>query len=306
VLLLSEPQKYGELAMLLANSDLPLRIILLDGFDNLAGAKNPALLALAQQNAFVASAAVSHSNHLYQSVAKALASPGPALIHVHTPSPLRHDFATDATITQARAAVETRQHPLFTYDPEVAGAFGTRLSLEGNPDADKPRAAGPDGKSLNPALWALGEGRFQNQLAPVAEGDDPGKCLDLGQWLDLEPAQRQGKTPVVSNAQGRQFVVASALARAIELRERNWTVLQEISGVLCPFTTKIKARLEADLKSAHLAEIEDLKKLHADRLVQFQQQQQQLQAAQLRERLLKLSGLAQVQAAKPVRNGSDT
>jgi pyruvate-ferredoxin/flavodoxin oxidoreductase len=60
--------------------------------------------------------------------------PGPALLHVHAPSPGRHGFAPQLTVEQAHRALEARVFPLFRYDPLGEGVFGSRLSLEGNPE----------------------------------------------------------------------------------------------------------------------------------------------------------------------------
>ena len=153
----------GELASLL-DGDLPIKVVLLDGLGRLGTGEAPALEAATRRGAFVLSASPAFPDHLGRGVADAVAFGGPALLHLHAPSPARHGFEPDRTLEQARAAVKCRAHVLFRYDPSAEGSFGERMSLDGNPGADEAGAPG----SLE--AWASGERRFEDtdpaRLAP--------------------------------------------------------------------------------------------------------------------------------------------
>ena len=129
-------QGFEALARLL-ESELPVKVILLDGRGRLAAGPEPALVAMAHRRAFVLAGSPAHPDHLSRGMADALAWPGPALVHLHAPSPQRHGFAVEATLERARLAVEGRAHLLLRYDPGAEGLFGLRASLEGNPEPEE-------------------------------------------------------------------------------------------------------------------------------------------------------------------------
>jgi pyruvate-ferredoxin/flavodoxin oxidoreductase len=250
LLILTDPETFASahvagMARLLA-SDLPVKVILLDGRDLLAAAADPALLALVHRQAFVLSASVAHPEHLFQGLRAALGFAGAALIHVHVPSPRAHGFEPARTLERARLAVEARVHPLLRYDPSAAGVFGRRLSLEGNPAIDRDwidaGAGGP-----NPATWARGETRY-------------------------------AKTP------------QAVLDALVSKRRDHWTVLQELAGVVTPFTETIRRELEREVRGEQTAAIETLTREYHGKLADLKDTQRTEQAVRLRERLMRLAG----------------
>ncbi len=134
----------------LLTSDLPIKVLLLDGRGDLNAVAEPSLVALAHRSAYVAAVSVGHADHLGQAVRGAMQWAGPAFIHLHAPSPSVHGFPTHDSIDQARRAVACRGHVLLTWDPSRDGNFGTKLSLDGNPEAD----------STSFSEWAATEARF--------------------------------------------------------------------------------------------------------------------------------------------------
>ncbi|EDN65542.1 Pyruvate synthase [Beggiatoa sp. PS] len=93
------------------------------------------------------------------SVEEAFEFNGPALIHIHAPSPELHGFATNETFAQASRAITARVFPLFTYDPNREGVFGSRLNLDNNPASLEPWYK-LETETLTPADWAVHEQRF--------------------------------------------------------------------------------------------------------------------------------------------------
>ncbi len=151
---------FGVLTRLLT-SDLPIKILLLDGRGDLDAVAEPSLVALAHRSAYVAAVSVGHPDHLGKAVRDALKWPGPAFLHLHAPSPAVHGFDTAGTLEQAQRAVACRGHVLLTWDPSREGTFGTRLSLDGNPEPD----ADLGGNSFED--WAATEARFLDPSLPI-------------------------------------------------------------------------------------------------------------------------------------------
>jgi pyruvate-ferredoxin/flavodoxin oxidoreductase len=272
----------------LLESDLPVKVILLDGRGRLAAGTEPALVAMAHRSAFVLAGSPACPDHLSRGMADALAWPGPALIHLHAPSPERHGFAVDATLERARLAVEGRAHPLLRYDPGAEGLFGLRASLEGNPEPEEPWG----GASF--AEWAAGEARF-SQHFEVLEGDGD---LPLDDWLALAEAERGGRVPFIEIGEQR-LAVSDPMAKAAGERLAVWNTLRELTGESSPFTEKVREALAAELQGDREAEIASLESEHAARLAEAQASADQQALDRLTDRLLTLSGF---DASRPARS----
>ena len=232
--------------MWLLNSGLPVKVLLMSALDfGLVGAATndpragTGLLALAQRNAFVAQTSIADPTHLGSSVLQALGFKGPALVQVYAPSPQRDGFATRETLEQARLAVDARVLPLFRYDPRTDGVFGTRISLEGNPEETEDMPT--------PVDWAGGQARFASMLDTPALAGVAQRCTD------------------------------------------NWQMLQELAGVMTPFTDKVEAEIREAVQAEHDAALEAQKKAAAAELAEVQQKTRADIARQLRSRLIELS-----------------
>ncbi len=231
---------------------LPVKVVLLDG-RQLQGDAEPVLSALGHRRAFVLASSVAHPEHLEGGVTAALEFPGPALVHVHAPSPRRHGFPAEKTVARARLAVDCRVQLLARYDPRRDGVFGRRLDLAGNPAPEETWAEDEDGEALTPERWLGGEERFA-QLA------------DLG-----------------------------AVARE---RQETWATLQELAGVVTPFTERVRAEVEDEHRQTHRAEIEALRAEYEARIARLETDQRGTQAAVLRDRLMRLAGYGRPRSGK--------
>jgi len=243
----------------LLNSGLPVKVLVLSALDfGLAETptNNPrgslGLLALAQRKAFVAQTSIANSEHLGESMMRALAHEGPALIQVYAPSPSRHGFATRQTLAQAQGAVDCRALPLFRYDPNAEGVFGSRITLDGNPN---------DEDSCTLADWALGQDRFADHVeTPAAEDDE-------------EP----------------RYTVSPALAAAADECLANWQTLQELAGIVTPFTERLEQEIRADVAAEHQAELDAQKAAFETEILEIEKKTQAEIAGKIRSRLLQLA-----------------
>jgi pyruvate-ferredoxin/flavodoxin oxidoreductase len=277
-------QGFETLARLLS-SELPVKVILLDGRGRLASGPEPALVAMAHRRAFVLAASPAHPDQLARGLADALAWPGPALVHLHAPSPQRHGFPVDATLERARLAVEGRAHVLLRYDPGAPGLFGLRASMEGNPNLEQ------DWGGASFAEWAAGEARFAHHFEELEGGGD----LPLDEWLALAESERTGKVPFVEIDE-RRLVVSSRMAEAAGERLAVWNTLRELTGAASPFTERIRESLTAELQTERQAEIDALKSEYENRIAEVSAGADRQALDQLTDRLLALSGF---DAARP-------
>jgi pyruvate-ferredoxin/flavodoxin oxidoreductase len=275
----------------LLDSELPVKLVLLDGRGRLAAGPEPTLVAMAHRRAFVLAASLAHPEQMAQGMAEALAWSGPALVHLHAPSPRRHGFAPDETLERARLAVEGRAHVLLRYDPSAEGHFGLRASLEGNPGLEE------DWGGASFAAWAAGEARFASHFEPVEAAAGP----PLAEWLALPESQRRDQEPVLEIGD-RFLAVSDRMARAALERLGLWHTLRELTGGASPFTDRIRALLGADLEAARRAEIEALASEHERRSADARAAADREAVDRLTERLLTLSGFGT--GAAPKGNGA--
>jgi pyruvate-ferredoxin/flavodoxin oxidoreductase len=283
----------------LLNSGLPVKVLVLSALDfghcqggitnNPRG--NLGLLALAQRNAFVAQTSIANPVHLGESMLQALGYEGPALLQVYAPSPTRHGFQSRQTKLQAELAVASRALPLFRYDPRAEGVFGSRISLDGNPAMDEILAPGEDGERLlTLADWALGQKRFASQFKPLA--DDAASPTPLNEWLQLNAKGQKGKTPYVATGDGEEeqrFRVSESLAETTAQCLSNWQTLQELAGIVTPFTERLEQDIRAELADEHQAALDAQKQSSAAEIQEIQEKTQAEIASKIRSRLLQLA-----------------
>jgi pyruvate-ferredoxin/flavodoxin oxidoreductase len=298
----------------LLGGELPLKILVLADLDlGLASHSTPelppapsrdaatdlGLLALARRDAYIAQMSVGEPTHFLESLGAGLDFEGPALFHVHAPSPGRHGFPTDATLERASLAVATRTFPLFRYDPRADGVFGTRIDLGGNPEPLTTWAGqaeeGTEGEALEgstPAHWALGEARFRHWLERLPEdAPDP---LPLDAYLDLPDGKRRGRTPYVSQARPPQeptrYRVGPELLQVCRERRDAWRLLQELAGLVTPFTERVRREAEDQVAAERRAELQAQAADYERKLADLRAELQQELRGDIRARLMTLAG----------------
>lgn len=284
----------------LLSSDLPIKIVAMadldcgiareaDGRSSLHHdpRTNLVLLALAARNAYVAQTSIAAFSHLQGSVTEALEYPGPALVRVHAPSPDRHGVATNAAIRQAELAYRSRAYPLVTYDPRIDGVHGTRISLAGNPDIDQPFAS-EDAGVITPAHWAITESRFAGEFT-LMDSDESG--IELDEYLELEGSARTGKTPMLTvpdEEEPGRYRIGLDLIGVIDEQRATWRVLQELAGVVTPFTDRVWEEAKQGVAEAHGSEIDALRSEYEQKIDQLTETVQQEVAGRIRGQLVSL------------------
>ncbi len=291
----------------LLNTDLPLKVVVLSELDlgiadNTALSERPlerlndarsnlALVALAQRSAYVAQSSFAAPQHLRQSLREALKFTGPALLHIHAPSPQRHGFTSEQTVEIARQAIDCRVHPLFRYHPQGEGVFGSRITLEDNPAEHEAWLDEDEGGPFTPAHWAAYQARFDARLSPLQE--DAPAPTDLGDWLAMEPAARRGKTPFITMELGEEtqrFAIDTALAEVAAERAQAWRTLQELAGVVTPFTARVAQEAKEQLAATHQAELEALRQEYEAKIRAIEEGHQAAMHARVKSQLMSLAG----------------
>lgn len=265
----------GSLLWLLETA-VPVKVVLLSGaatgvptgwgvdafgsFPSGSGA-DAAMLALLSRKSYVVQASVAAGDHLADGVRGAMRFDGPALISVHAPSPGRHGFAPEKTLAQARLAVASRVWPLLRFDPAGEGVFGSCLSLDGNPEIEKETGG------ATPLDWAITEARFRELFTPGGDGVRVKDPLD-----------------------GTPWVASAELVAFAEERMRLWRTLQEIAGVVTPFTERVKAEAASAVAAEREREIKGLKAEHEKALAELRAAFETEAVERVREGLLVLAG----------------
>ncbi len=279
----------GQLIGLL-NTGLPIKVLVLHALDfglcgGPAGRANLGLLALAQRNAFVAQTSVANSVHFGDCVLDALAFEGPALIQAYAPSPGRHGFASEQSLQQAELAINTRAMPLYRYDPKADGVFGARISLDGNPLPHESMVQ-HDESLLSPADWAFGQRRFASHFEPLP--DDAPTPTATHEWLQLDAKGRLRKTPFISSGDKRYSVAGPVTEMALQCLE-NWQTLQELAGIVTPFTEQLEQDIRAEVAAEHASQLDAQRKETEERIEALQQKTETEIAKKIRSRLMQLA-----------------
>jgi pyruvate/2-oxoacid:ferredoxin oxidoreductase alpha subunit/ferredoxin len=191
----------------LLSSGLPVKVVVLD--QNIPDASfDPAPLAALPGKALVAATSLAHPTHLFATVGAASRHSGAAVVHVYAPSPRLHEFPAETLVERAGLSVASREFPLFRFDPAVPGAFGKRLSLQGNPTETE---AGVQTTATSAARWAMLQ-EWAGEVTPFvgdirAQAEAELKAAHAAELAVLEARHMQERTERDANA-------------ALRLRER--------------------------------------------------------------------------------------
>jgi pyruvate-ferredoxin/flavodoxin oxidoreductase len=231
--------------------------------------KELAILAMFHPNTFVACTSTALHAHFLRSAADLLAyDDGAALFEVYTPCGTENGLPEDLSNAHSRLAVESRMSPLFVHDPRRGDSLPERLSLDGNPDLDKPWTTrtlaytDDDGATkvvttpLTPADFAFSEVRFAKQFKRLAP-DQEAEAVPIAEYVDLGPDERAGKIPFIlaTDRKNRLLKVAcsGAIVALVEDRRHHWQLLRFLAG-----------QGVAEVSAAHRAELEALAAQYAE------------------------------------------
>ena len=162
--------------------------------------------------------------------------------------------------------------------------------LAGNPAPEERLPQDADGRVRTTADWALLQTRFGVHFEPLAERAPAPTPVD--EWLQLDDKARKGKTPYVVAGEAdeeRRYAVAAPVALVAAGCLANWRTLQELAGVVTPFTGRVEAEIRAAVAAEHKAELDAQKQAAEKEIREIRDQTQAEIAAQIRSRLLALA-----------------
>jgi glutamate synthase (NADPH/NADH) small chain len=191
-------------------------------------------IMMAHGEVYVAQTTPAHLNHFYRSILEANEYPGPAVVIAYGPCMPEHGIADDAGAAHARAAVDSRAFPLFTYDPRRGPTMASRLSLQGNPAVGEDWHRLPDGTTFDFLSFARTEGRFAAHFA--ADGTPTPEIVAtrderLANWRQLQ--ELAGAGPMEQPAR-RPFVETTPTLTLEEVQQLAARCIQ------CPDPTCVK------------------------------------------------------------------
>ena len=126
-------------------------------------------------------------------------------------------------------------------------------------------------------------------MTPPLEEDAPAPT-PLSGYLLLPNRERAGKTPFVVDADGNRRKVTSELARTVEARLGTWRALQEVAGIVTPFTQQVREEAEQAVAEAHQAELRTVRDDYETQLKTGRDQSEAEIAERIKNQLLVLTG----------------
>jgi pyruvate-ferredoxin/flavodoxin oxidoreductase len=130
-------------------------------------------IMLMHPGVFVAQTTAAHLGHFYKTIMAANEFPGPAVVIAYSTCQPEHGVPDDASLVQAKLAVESRAFPLFVYDPRKGEKLRERLNLAGNPAMKEDWYLDPrTNQAVDFISFARTEGRFSRHFNPGGEPDE--------------------------------------------------------------------------------------------------------------------------------------
>ncbi len=114
----------------------------------------------------------------------------------------------------------------------------------------------------------------------------------MHEWLQLDEKSRTAKTPFISTGDGedeRRYAVTLALANVARQCLSSWQTLQELAGIVTPFTDQVEEKIRAEVAAEHQAELDAQKKANDAQIREIQEKTQAEIASKIRSRLLQLA-----------------
>jgi hypothetical protein len=271
----------------------------------------PAFLGVSLREAFVAQSSLSRPLHLVAGFARAVEGTRSGL-HVVAGAGGAARSDLDPSVV-AGAAVDSRAHPLFAYDPEAGLSWAERMSFDDNPEPaeDWPvldlETEGRDGAAETLALpftfadFALLSGELAAAFRPVPDGVAADGLVPVPEWLALDAAggaaeEALEKVPFVwaVDEAGRmvRLVISRPLALACRDRLAYWRTLQELAGVKSEYVRRARAAIEEEAAERIAAERERLEGAHAAELERVRREAAEEVADRLTAALLDLDAAA--------------
>jgi ferredoxin len=224
-------------------------------------------LGVSHREAFVQQSTPAWPDHLIEGFRVALGSVRPSLHLLATGVELGDRGHRFDPWLEAGAAVESRAHPLFRYDPTAGLTWASRMSFTGNPDPEEDWSADrfvatvgdEEGQVVDATFtfadYVLLDPSFVShfRIAPDEAGEDD--LVPFAAYLELDPEERMRRIPFVwgvdEEDRAHRLAVSRRLVQAGRDRIAYWRTLQELAGVRNEYVREAteRARNEAEAEA---------------------------------------------------------
>jgi len=247
-------------------------------------------LGVSHREAMVEQSSAARPGHLMESLRRGLDASRPSLHVVASGLTFGGRMPRLGAWLHGGAAIESRAHPFFRYDPEKGESWAQRLNFEGNtqPTRDWPVYELPcrthDGapSSLTTAFtfadYALLEPVYKGHFQAITAGCPEDDLVTLDVWTTLSGDDIIRKVPYIWAVDAQQRLHRLAVSRRLALSCRDrlgfWHTLQEMAGINNEYARRAaeaaraqaleQARVELEAREAQLLEeIERVKQSEA-------------------------------------------
>ena len=170
--------------------------------------------------------------------------------------------------------------------------FGARLNLAGNPDQLNLWSGDSLVETITPAHWAFTESRFQGCFSLLSDADS--SPTEMLEWMTMNERMQKGKTPYIDVADAAnpdntlRYSVDPCIIEIVKERGQNWQTLQEIAGLVTPFTARVEQQVQEKLNAEHQIELTALKLEYEQRISDLEKNMKVEMSGKVRDQLINL------------------
>jgi pyruvate-ferredoxin/flavodoxin oxidoreductase len=266
--------------------------------------KELSYIAMAHRGTYVLQGSQALASHLMEGVIRGLNSRRPAVFNVYTPCPVEHGLADDWAPTAAKMALEARAFPLLVYDPDAGATLAECLNLDGNPAiedtwptyelsyVDDEGAEQKMTLPLTTADWAATETRFRKHFRPIEKEAWKDDQVLFHEFLDLEPAEREGKVPFIwsldEEKRRSRLTVSKEMVFLAQERLHFWHQLREMAGLDVP--ARARGRVSRELEKEFETRVQTLRHEYEMKMADLKATYPKVVARRMAEGLIRNAG----------------
>ena len=234
-------------------------------------------VGMSHRESFISQSSIARPDHLLEGFIQALDTLRSGVHLLNTSSITGEDEPTLAPWLQSGAAIESRAHPAFRYNPEAGDSWANCVDFSENPEPaeDWPthplryKDGGPEGEEQTVSVaftyvdFALLCPTLKEHFRVVPDTLEIEDLLPLEAYLELAPSEGLKRLPFVWGVHEgtlRRLVVSRELVLSCQDRLNYWRTLQAVAGTRDEYAIAAadRAREEALAEAA-----EERKKLEA-------------------------------------------
>jgi len=255
-----------------------------------SGRFEPALVGVGGRHAFVHQTTAARPDHLVRGALRGIEAG--CAVYVVAADPDEERSRGAAGWLRAGAAIESRAHPLFTYDVLAGPSWADRMHVDSNPQPDQDWPSQYAGAGPGPSLpggrppgahrcftfadFALLDPAAASHFARVPDGLPDESLVPVAEYLTSDQGESKRRLPTVvaldSSGASVRLVVSRALARATRECLDDWRSLRELGGVRNPYVERVAATLRDEAGRAASERVAALVREHEAELARIREE----------------------------------